>query len=662
MRKSIYFSHLTLALTMFSSLCALGQERQLELINPDGSVAVDCAAIAVIAPGVYLNEQLELPSYSASSNVSKPPSSGQIVPMRTNKSGLLSIPPEAKAVIAQNDPGFAFVPPNALSGKAKLRPWAKLKIDASPFPEKLRSKYQLRILWQNRFAGELPDEVRNHTRPAVAPQIGSGNVDPFGDRPVAPPDWRFNDYATLFQIVDIADQTATVPPGEVTIVLDSTDSESAVSPSIPLGIVRTTSNQTAEFKLPEFGSAHGQLVGDASLPNWSQATDRASRIFAMPVRADDIPLLPNQDIVLANLLRSQAIGSDPFTSGGAAQLDKVMDAYARYLASPEGTIARTSVIGKVVVPADEHGKFTFDALPIGQYELRWLVPDGREKSPTGYGTTSQLTAVGNGTPGALLFAIKANELTDLGSVVWRVMKADKAVVTPNDGEVVKPNLISPPDAPNNPTISNQFALTSQTRIEAALNKPVSDIAFGPTHLGFVIDWLSQHSFTPIFFNRFELEKLGLDFINAPLTIDLPRVTLRSALNLVLSQVADGQLTFVIRDEAVLITTREDAAKHPNITYSDTQTIPPAATLPTVDDGAAEIVERWLQSAPQNADRSELKQLLETHLSAEFDASQQSRRAEIDRLKQLLEQSISWLDQRQQQREKIIQQRVQELLK
>ncbi len=62
MRKSIYFSPLPLMLCMFSSLCAVGQERQLERVNPDGSVATDSVAIAVIAPRVYLNEQLEQPS------------------------------------------------------------------------------------------------------------------------------------------------------------------------------------------------------------------------------------------------------------------------------------------------------------------------------------------------------------------------------------------------------------------------------------------------------------------------------------------------------------------------------------------------------------------------------------------------------------------------
>lgn len=120
-----------------------------------------------------------------------------------------------------------------------------------------------------------------------------------------------------------------------------------------------------------------------------------------------------------------------------------------------------------------------------------------------------------------------------------------------------------------------------------------------------------------------------------------------------------------RDEVLLITTREDAAKNPGTSYSHAPGMSKSlasGAAPATDDRATEIIERWLQSAPQNTDRSELKQQLETHLSAEFDANQKTRRAEIDRLQQLLEQSRTWLDQRQQQREAIIQGRVHELLK
>ncbi len=650
MRKSIYFSHLTFVLGMFSAVCAMGQERPLDLTNPDGSVAANCQAIAVIIPGVYLNEQLELPSTSASSNVPTPSSGAQIVPMSTNKSGLLLISAHAKAVVAQNAHGFAFVPFNALSGKAKLRPWAKLKIDASAFPEKLRSKYHLRIVWRNCYAGDLPSNVTDALGSTDNP-FGSFTNDPFGDRPSPSPDWRFHNYVTRFQLVDIVDQTVTVPPGEVSIELDVLGSESASPSSMPLvtlGIVRTASNQIAEFEVPEFGSAQGQLlIGKTGLPDWDETNRHA--IIALPVGAVASPQQANQNPLL------QVSSSDPFSAGGLGQLNRDTDRLSRW------TAARSRNICSVAVPTDEQGNFTFDVLPIGGYELRMSVPDATNNNSTGYGSTAPLTAVGSGTPRRQIFAIKANESTDLGSVAIRIALSDLEQAKSSEMAVVEQTVASPPDTE---TTSNFSAATAQSRIEAALNKPVEDIAFNATPFWQVVDTLSNETNTPILLNLPQLELLGFDK-DTPITLNLPPVTLRSTLNHLLAQLPNWDLAFVIRDEVVLITTGRDAVEKASILFSQTQTIAtPAASAktPTADDGATEIVERWLQSAPQNADRSELKQLLETHLSAEFDASQQTRRAEIGRLQQLLEQSLTWLDQRQQQREKIIQQRVQELLK
>lgn len=514
MQRHACFTCMTLTLYMLSSLVANGQEHPLELINPDGSAAADSVAVAVIAPGVYLDEQLALPGVDANGNVSIQPVSRQIVPLNTSKNGLLPVPAEAKAVVSQNQHGFAFVPPGALAAKVKLRPWAKLEIDASNVPEQLRSKYQLRILWENNFAGSLSSSVEQKPRRTDNPFGDPVVNDPFATPAAAPPDWRFHNYVTRSQTVEIVDQTVAVPPGEVTLVLDVRKSESNESTGMPLvtlGIVRSVSNQTAEFALPTFGSAQGQFVGDVSFPNWSRASDQAPRIIALPVRATNVP--PPRDLsqLLSDMAGSQDSRSDPFAAPSVAQQKNIADAHARYFASAEGTAVRTSRIGIAIAATDEQGKFTFDALPTGVYELRLMPPDGTKGTLSGYEAAQGLAAVGSDSPDALRFDVKANELSDLGSVAWT-------------------------------------------------------------------------------------EK----------------------------QVAGG---------AVIS-----------------------------DDGAAEIVESWLKSASQNADRSELKQLLETHLSTEFDMNQKMRRAEIDRLQQLLEQSRTWLDQRQKKREAIIQRRVQELLK
>lgn len=665
MRKLDCFTYFTFTLFLSSAMCALGQERQLELINPDGSVATDCLAIPVIAPSVHLNDQLQLQMTNASvehPNQSAGDISPWAVPLNVGKSGLLNVPAEAKVVVAQNEHGFAFVPPNALSGKAKLRPWAKLKIDASAFPEKLRSKYQLRILWQNSFAGQLPDEVLTLNRPTEDPFGGPGNDDPFGDRAAAPLDWRFHDYVTRIQVVDVVDQIATVPPGEVTILLDLLVSESAVSTSIPLGIVRTASNQTAEFSLPEFGSVHGQLLDDASLPNWSEARNQPTRVFAMPGRADGIlpPLAQGQ--LLPSFPRSQGFGDDPFAAVGVTDRQWLADAYARYCASADGTVFRSRLVRMAEAPVDEHGEFTFDVLPIGPYELLISLSAGPSDSSPQYRAAQQLSTAGGGTRATLGFVVKANELLELGSVARRAKQSEEKAVKFNAGEVSTPTP-SPSVEPGTPANPNEFATASQARIETALNRLVQDIEYHSLPLAMVIDSLSDDMNIPIVINLYEFE-LGGFSMDAPITLSLPPVTLRSLLNLVLDQVAGGELTFVVRDEVLLITTTEDAAKHPSITYSEAQTTrgsAGSATSPPVRDRAAEIVESWLKTAPENADRSELKQLLETHLSAEFDSQQQTRRAEIDRLQQLLEQSRNWLDGRQRQREQIIQRHVQELL-
>ena len=677
MRKHIFFTHMALALCMLSSLNAMGQigqmrqEQPLQLINPDGSAAADCVAAGIIASGVYLNEQLALSTADGDSDVLISPDGRQIVSLNANESGILSIPAEAKAVVAQNQHGFAFVPPGALTGRAKLRPWAKLRIDISNVPEQLRSKCQLRILWKNDFAGDIPSTVLQYMRPTEDPFGGPSRVDPFGSPSAAPPDWRFHNYATRSQSVDVADQTIVVPPGEVTIVVTVLDSglgfESASSSSmlsVTLGIVRTVSNQTAEFALPTFGSAHGRLVGNVNLPNWGRASDQATRIIAVPVRAADVP--PPRDLgqLLAGMAGSQDSRSDPFAAPTVARQDKIADVYARYFASVEGTNVRTSGIGIGVAATDEQGEFTFDALPIGEYELPMMPLDATQETLTDYESAQGLTTVGSDSPEALRFVIKANALAELGEVRWRLEQRAEEAVKPRDGKVFQSADSSLQAARHHPDNSNPFAVAAQSRIEAALNKPVENIDFIGMPLAQVMEMLSDDMNIPIVFNLKEFKVRGFS-MDAPITMNLPPVTLRSVLNLVLDQVASGELTFVARDEVLLITTREDAAKNPGTSYSQVPGMSKSlasGTASATDDRATEIIERWLKSAPQNADRSDLMQQLETHLSAEFDANQQTRRAEIDRLQQLLEQSRTWLDQRQQQREAIIQGRVQELLK
>ena len=80
------------------------------------------------------------------------------------------------------------------------------------------------------------------------------------------------------------------------------------------------------------------------------------------------------------------------------------------------------------------------------------------------------------------------------------------------------------------------------------------------------------------------------------------------------------------------------------------------------DAAAGIIEQWLKTAGKDADREELRALLQKHLESEFDANQESRQAEIERLQQLLGKSKEWLNKRQERRDEIIKKRIDELLR
>ena len=68
------------------------------------------------------------------------------------------------------------------------------------------------------------------------------------------------------------------------------------------------------------------------------------------------------------------------------------------------------------------------------------------------------------------------------------------------------------------------------------------------------------------------------------------------------------------------------------------------------------------TAGKDADREELRALLQKHLESEFDANQKSRQAEIERLQQLLGKSKEWLNKRQERRDEIIKKRIEELLR
>lgn len=87
----------------------------------------------------------------------------------------------------------------------------------------------------------------------------------------------------------------------------------------------------------------------------------------------------------------------------------------------------------------------------------------------------------------------------------------------------------------------------------------------------------------------------------------------------------------------------------------------AGTANAKSDAATALIQNWLRSAKDPSDQAELRQLLQDHLQQEFDATQASRIAELERLERLLRQSAKWLHNRAKNRDEIIQKRIDELI-
>jgi hypothetical protein len=94
------------------------------------------------------------------------------------------------------------------------------------------------------------------------------------------------------------------------------------------------------------------------------------------------------------------------------------------------------------------------------------------------------------------------------------------------------------------------------RIWGALQKPLpeSGLDFTDTALEEVVAYLREEFEIEIQIDDQALEDLGID-IATPITTKLHNISLRSALNLILTEL---ELTYVITDEVLLITTQEEA--------------------------------------------------------------------------------------------------------
>lgn len=116
------------------------------------------------------------------------------------------------------------------------------------------------------------------------------------------------------------------------------------------------------------------------------------------------------------------------------------------------------------------------------------------------------------------------------------------------------------------------------------------------------------------------------------------------------------------------TTSDPSNPHSKLPHDEFRTEPPRpfsqAAAPVADrktDAAITLIQNWLRSTKDPSDQAELRKLLQDQLQREFEATQASRKAEVERLQRLLLQSVEWLDNRARNRDEIIQRRIDELI-
>ncbi len=145
---------------------------------------------------------------------------------------------------------------------------------------------------------------------------------------------------------------------------------------------------------------------------------------------------------------------------------------------------------------------------------------------------------------------KSKSKTILAAVSLFIVVLAAALVIP---KFFKPAEKSPPGNSSTPVPKKS---ASETKILEALDKPFKTY-FIDTPLSDVASWIADAFKVNVVIDRASLMSEGYD-IDEPITIDQKEISLRSALNLMLDAVGgglDGGLSFVVRDEVLLITTK-----------------------------------------------------------------------------------------------------------
>lgn len=630
MQRKFYCLVMMLLFAQFAS----AEVKQLKLLNPDGTPASDAKAVAVMALGARVDASLnELPSLIATH-------SEPAIAAAKNESGTITFDSKAKAIVAQNDAGFVFALPGEKVTTVKLRPWARFEVDFSNAPEGLLSPTRTSVIWQNCFAGNT-----------IRPQP---EVDPFSDKPrdLEPAvDWRFDAYVMWCHTKSDTETTMKVPPGEVSVVLSRTGLSAADAttpiPAVLFPPVRTISNSAATFKLPKFGSVSGQ-VSQLGLPDWNQERDvrylRATS-FETPVATNEFTPVLNSDL----------------------------NSLVSFYGSGNGTQFRARGFPEVTTTLRIDDRFIFEYIPEGTYSLELGATSGKPQS-----LKYKKEVEGN----PLQFTVTAGQTTSLDDIetfTQNVRKVADGSIVPNKNEspVQQPMTYDPFGAPADASVNDPFASVNATlpppdpkavideivkkaemEIVRALATQVNEIDYQATPLRTVMQELQDTCNIPIRFNSNALASLMVD-VEAPVSIYLPSMRLRSALRHILLSVSD-EISFTIRDEVLMITSKEDAQAGEAASQDSSVYAESAEQEPKFDAGE-KFLQNWNQSATQQSAPQELQSALQAELERSFDKNQKLRKEELDQLRIMLKQAEDWLDNRQTHRAEIVRKRLNELL-
>ena len=328
---------------------ASAQERQIKLLNPDGTPATDAKVVAVLlTPGGVVDQDLK-PRQTP--NDRKEPLAELV-----NDNGTVTVV-DAKAIVASNEQGFLFLPASAFGETAKLREWARVELDVSSIPEEKRADVRLNVIWMNSIIGAPYRIWTNSIILVPSPPLRTEPREEFRDafetnlvKIVENPDWRFQPMISWSHSVAVATQSLRVPPGEVSVSVTSKefmDGHSFIAEmpprgfSVNIGLWRVPSGEVTQIAMPQFGAVEGMMESKSDLPDWGKSGNEVTEIAIHPAETTPLPYIlhPSNNL----------------------------EEYAARLVSDEGFEARQSRTVSGIAAAGVDGKYRMDLVPVGTF-------------------------------------------------------------------------------------------------------------------------------------------------------------------------------------------------------------------------------------------------------------------------------------------------------